>query len=166
MPPRTGHPSPLWAICAAASLPSAEKAVSNIQPMSPLLHFVQSNLFLRDVSWDDGRGVKLELGILRDHSHLSTWLLILPFCAFELSLEYYMLILHKESMYVPSLQMLKARLDGVQGNLIWWVATLPTEEGWKCVPSNPSHSVILWFYHSMIIQCHNPIFLRLIPRSS
>ena len=46
----------------------------------------------------------------------------------------------------PSLEALKARLDGALGSLIRWVTALPMEQGWGWVgfevPSNPSRSVI------------------------
>jgi len=48
----------------------------------------------------------------------------------------------------PSLEVLKARLDGTLGSLSWWGAALPMTEGWKWmvfeVPSNLIHSMILW----------------------
>ena len=47
----------------------------------------------------------------------------------------------------PSLEVLKARLDGVLGNLVWWEMSLPTARGWNQVvfkvPSNPNRSGIL-----------------------
>jgi len=33
----------------------------------------------------------------------------------------------------PSLEVSKARLDGALGSLSWWVAALPTAEGWNWV---------------------------------
>ena len=46
-----------------------------------------------------------------------------------------------------SLEVLKARLDGALGNLVWWKVSLPMAESWNRmhfrVPSNPNHSVIL-----------------------
>ena len=54
----------------------------------------------------------------------------------------------------PSLEAFKARLDGVLGSLTWWVAALPTARGCNWVgfevPSNSSHSVILWFYEKTV----------------
>jgi len=49
-----------------------------------------------------------------------------------------------ENVDTPSLEMLKARLNGALGSLSWWVATLPMELGrlFK-VPSNPRHSMII-----------------------
>ena len=53
----------------------------------------------------------------------------------------------RESVDAPSLETLKARLDGALDSLIWWSATLPTAGSWNWlsfkVPSNPSHSMIL-----------------------
>jgi len=47
----------------------------------------------------------------------------------------------------PSLEVLKARLIGGLGSMIWWVAALPMAKGWNWVgfkfPSNLSCSVIL-----------------------
>jgi len=47
----------------------------------------------------------------------------------------------------PSLEALKATLDGALGSLSCWVAALPTAEGWNwmgfVVPSNPNHPMIL-----------------------
>ena len=51
----------------------------------------------------------------------------------------------------PSVEVLKARLDGALGSLGWYemgrLVALPVEGGWSSmileVPSNPSHSVIL-----------------------
>ena len=58
----------------------------------------------------------------------------------------------RESVDVPSLEVFKAKLDGVLGSLIWWVATLPMEGSWNQmifkVLSNPRHSMIVWFYDS------------------
>lgn len=48
----------------------------------------------------------------------------------------------------PSLEALQAMLDEVPGNLIRWVVSAHREQGWNWVilevPSNPSHSVILY----------------------
>uniref|UniRef100_A0A8B9BV23 Somatomedin B and thrombospondin type 1 domain containing n=1 Tax=Anser brachyrhynchus TaxID=132585 RepID=A0A8B9BV23_9AVES len=42
----------------------------------------------------------------------------------------------------------KARLGGALGSLVWWEVSLPMAGGWNRVvvqvPSNPSHSAILW----------------------
>ena len=47
----------------------------------------------------------------------------------------------------PSLEVLKARLDGALGSLIWWVAALPMAGGWHWVgfkvPFNPNNPVIV-----------------------
>jgi len=47
----------------------------------------------------------------------------------------------------PSVEALKARLDGALGSLSWWEAALPMAEGWGWLgcelPSNPNHSRIL-----------------------
>jgi len=52
----------------------------------------------------------------------------------------------REAVGVPSLDALKAKLDGALGSLNCWVATLPVAGGWNKVifkvPSNLSHSVI------------------------
>ena len=53
----------------------------------------------------------------------------------------------------PSVEVLKARLDGALGSLgwseMWRLVALCVVGGWSFVilevPSNPSHSVILWF---------------------
>jgi len=49
-------------------------------------------------------------------------------------------------MDTPSLEVLKARLDGALGNLVWWEVSLPMGGGWSemvfRVPSNPSYSMI------------------------
>ncbi len=37
--------------------------------------------------------------------------------------------MHREAVCVPFLKLLKAKLDGALGNLVWWVATLPTAGG-------------------------------------
>jgi len=52
--------------------------------------------------------------------------------------------LPREAADVPSLEGLKARLDGVLGSLRWWAATSSWQEagnGFK-IPSNLSHSTI------------------------
>ena len=47
----------------------------------------------------------------------------------------------------PSLEALKARLDGAVSNMVYREVFLPIAGGWNCmilkVPSNPNHSVIL-----------------------
>ena len=47
----------------------------------------------------------------------------------------------------PSLEAIKARLDGALSSLIWWETTLPMARGSEeiifKVPSNSSHSMIL-----------------------
>jgi len=52
---------------------------------------------------------------------------------------------------VPSLEAFKARLDGAMSNLVWWKVSLLMAGGaWNemifKVPSNPNHTMILWFY--------------------
>jgi len=37
--------------------------------------------------------------------------------------------LPREAVGAPSLELLKARLDGALGSLSWWVATLPMARG-------------------------------------
>jgi len=53
----------------------------------------------------------------------------------------------QRSCGAPSLEALKARLDGALGSLIQWVAALLIAGGWNWVgfkvPPNPNHSVIL-----------------------
>jgi len=53
----------------------------------------------------------------------------------------------REAVGAPSLEALKARMDGTLGSLSWWVAALPKAGGWNWmafeVPSDPSLSVIL-----------------------
>ena len=55
--------------------------------------------------------------------------------------------LPREAVDVPSLKVLKARLDTAPGRLSWWEAALPMAWGLNWVgfkvPSNPNHSVIL-----------------------
>jgi len=55
--------------------------------------------------------------------------------------------LSRGAVGAPSLEVLKAKLDGAPGSLSCWVAALPTAQGWNWVgfkvPSNPNHSVIL-----------------------
>jgi len=55
--------------------------------------------------------------------------------------------LPREAVGAPSLEVLKARLDGALGSLSWWVAAMTTAGGWNQmifkVPSNPSYSIIL-----------------------
>ena len=55
--------------------------------------------------------------------------------------------LPRKAVDVPSLEALKARLDGILGSLRWWGSALPKEVCWNWVvfkmPSIPSHSVIL-----------------------
>ena len=50
----------------------------------------------------------------------------------------------------PSLEMLKAKLDGALGSLIWLGGNQPTAEGWNLVgfmvPSNPSHSMFPGYF--------------------
>ena len=51
----------------------------------------------------------------------------------------------REAVGAPSLEVLKARLDGALGNLVWGEVSLPMAGGWNWVgfkvPSNPNHSV-------------------------
>ena len=61
-----------------------------------------------------------------------------------------------EAVGAPSLEVLKARLDGALGSLSCWVAALPTAQGWGWVgfevPSNPNRSVIVFLqtlYHTV-----------------
>ncbi len=53
--------------------------------------------------------------------------------------------LPRKAVGAPSLEALKARLDGAPGSLSWWGA-LPMAQGWDWVgfkvPSNPNHSMI------------------------
>ena len=55
--------------------------------------------------------------------------------------------LPKEAMGAPSLEVLKATLDGALGSLSWWGATLPMAGGWNWVDykvtSNTSHIVTI-----------------------
>jgi len=55
--------------------------------------------------------------------------------------------LPREAVDAPSLEVLKAKLDGALGSQSWWAAALLTAgfgAGWSFeVPSNPSHSMIL-----------------------
>ena len=52
-----------------------------------------------------------------------------------------------ETVGTPSREVLKARLDGALGSLIWWVAAMPRTQDWSClgfeVPSELSHLMIL-----------------------
>lgn len=51
--------------------------------------------------------------------------------------------LPREAVDAPSLEVLKARLDGALGNLVWWEVSLPMAGGWNQgifkIPSNPNH---------------------------
>ena len=63
--------------------------------------------------------------------------------------------LPREAVDAPSLEVFKAKLDGDLGSLSWWRAAVPMDGsgnwmGFKS-PSNPSHSVFLWFCDSMIL---------------
>ena len=53
----------------------------------------------------------------------------------------------REAVDAPSLEVLKARLDGALGRLNWWVAALSTGGDWDWVSfkvrSNLTHFVIL-----------------------
>ena len=55
--------------------------------------------------------------------------------------------LPRAAVDAPSLEVLKARLDGALGSLGWWEVSLPMAGDWNWVvfrvPSNPNHSVIL-----------------------
>jgi len=51
----------------------------------------------------------------------------------------------RESMDASSLKVFKARLDGIPGSLIWWMATLPMEDQMSFkVLSNLIPPMILW----------------------
>ena len=39
--------------------------------------------------------------------------------------------LPREAVDAPSLEVLKARLDGALGNLVWWEVSLPMAGSWK-----------------------------------
>ena len=55
----------------------------------------------------------------------------------------------REAVDVPSLEVLKARLDGALGSLSWWLVISPGQEDWDWVnfnvPFNPNHSMISCF---------------------
>ena len=55
--------------------------------------------------------------------------------------------LPSEAVDAPSLEALKARLDGAVSNLVYWEVSLPIAGGWfetiLKVPSNPNHSMVL-----------------------
>jgi len=58
--------------------------------------------------------------------------------------------LPREAVAAPSLAVFKARLDGALSILGWWEGSLPLAGGLELdgvykVPSNPNHSVILYF---------------------
>ena len=59
--------------------------------------------------------------------------------------------LPREAVDVPSMEVPKARLYVDLGSLTQWVATLSVVGSWNLmtfeVPSNPSHSMILWSWH-------------------
>jgi len=61
--------------------------------------------------------------------------------------------LPSEALGAPSLEALKEGLDGALGSLSHWVA-LPMAGGWDWmgfkVSSNPSHSMISWFYDFLL----------------
>lgn len=54
----------------------------------------------------------------------------------------------KEAVDASSFEVVKVRLDGDLGSLILWVGTPPSAGDWKWmtfeVPTNLSHSMILW----------------------
>jgi len=54
---------------------------------------------------------------------------------------------HRLPREAPTLEALKARLDGAVSNLVWREVSLPIAGGWNQVilkvPSNPNHSMIL-----------------------
>lgn len=60
-------------------------------------------------------------------------------------------MLPREAVDVPYVEVFKARVDGVMGSLIQWVAILPTAVSWNWVVFNVlsdlSCSTILWFSH-------------------
>jgi len=60
----------------------------------------------------------------------------------------------QRSCGTPSLEVLKARLDGALGSLSWWGAGVGTELNWNWrifkIPSL-SHSMILWFHDLIVI---------------
>lgn len=59
-----------------------------------------------------------------------------------------------EAVGAPSLEELKAELDGTLGSLIWFGATSPQQGQTSMifnVPSNPSHSVVLYIAFVVII---------------
>ena len=53
----------------------------------------------------------------------------------------------REAVAAPSLEGLKARLDGALSTLVWWKVSLLMAGDWHQVifqvPSNPNHSMIL-----------------------
>jgi len=55
--------------------------------------------------------------------------------------------LPREAVDVPSLEVLKAKVDGALGSLVWWGAALPMAGCWSWmvlkVPPKLSYSVIL-----------------------
>lgn len=59
------------------------------------------------------------------------------------------LVLFREVVNAPSLEAFKARMDGILGSFVWWLAALPMVVGWNWmtfeVPSKQNHSVILHF---------------------
>jgi len=65
----------------------------------------------------------------------------------------------QRSCGAPSLEALKARLDGAPGSLSWWGAALPMAGRWDWmgfeIPSNLSHSMILWSCWSHWCQISN-----------
>jgi len=56
--------------------------------------------------------------------------------------------LPREVVDAPTLETLKARLDGALSNLGWWKMSLLMAGGWTGwplkVPSHPTHSMIPW----------------------
>ena len=70
----------------------------------------------------------------------------------------------REAMGAPFLEMLKARLEGALGSLIWWVAGSCNRLGFK-VPSNLRHSVAFWIYDNKSIS-PLPQFVNLIKSTS
>jgi len=64
----------------------------------------------------------------------------------------------RKAVGAPSLEALKARLDGALGGLRWWAATLPTASFWSLmifkVPSNLSHSMTLRIHGRQCMFCN------------
>jgi len=64
--------------------------------------------------------------------------------------------LPRGAVAAPSLAVLKARLDGPLGNLVWWKGSLPMQGGWNKMVCKV-HSVILRWASQPLGLCSCPL---------